>query len=243
VRDLQEALGVSAATVRRDIDKLHDLGQARKVYGGISAANALDRLAARPYDESRDIAVEAKRAIAERASALISDGDSVIVCGGSTCYGLGVLLAHRNVRLYTNSMPLAAFLGEQGTCHLTLAGGDLYREPRVIHDPGGPQPAYYASKFFVGTQGISADGLHESHPLLVRAIRQLSQCADEIVLLADSRKFSIRARHQVLPLARVGTLVTDDQVSDADVRMVSDAGVSVLVAHRRSTPLHEGQRI
>ena len=59
---------------RRDIDKLHDLGQARKVYGGISAANALDRLAARPYDENRDIAVEAKRAIAERASALISDG-------------------------------------------------------------------------------------------------------------------------------------------------------------------------
>ncbi len=37
VRDLQERLGVSPATIRRDIDKLHEVGKARKVYGGISA--------------------------------------------------------------------------------------------------------------------------------------------------------------------------------------------------------------
>ena len=37
VRDLQDRLGVSAATVRRDIDKVDGLGVARKVYGGVSA--------------------------------------------------------------------------------------------------------------------------------------------------------------------------------------------------------------
>ena len=40
VRDLQERLGVSPATIRRDIDKLHEVGKARKVYGGISATDA-----------------------------------------------------------------------------------------------------------------------------------------------------------------------------------------------------------
>lgn len=70
VRDLQEHLDVSPATIRRDIDKLHELGRARKVYGGISASEAGDsgRLSARPYDENRDIAVEAKRAIAAAAA-------------------------------------------------------------------------------------------------------------------------------------------------------------------------------
>ena len=42
VRDLQEHLDVSPATIRRDIDKLHELGRARKVYGGISASEAGD---------------------------------------------------------------------------------------------------------------------------------------------------------------------------------------------------------
>nr|WP_210317192.1 DeoR/GlpR family DNA-binding transcription regulator [Oryzicola mucosus] len=233
VRDLQEHLGVSAATIRRDIDKLHDTGRVRKVYGGISAhdGQVTDRLSARPYDENRDIAVEAKRAIALKASALIRDGDSVIVHAGSTCYQLGIEIARRNVRLYTNSMPLAAYLGEHGTCHVTVAGGELYREPGIIHDPNSGGPNFFASRFFVGTQGISSDGLLESHPLLIKAITELASCSDEIVLLADSRKLSIHPRNVVLPLSRIGTIVIDDGLSDAGAKMLEDAGVTVLIAN------------
>jgi DeoR family ulaG and ulaABCDEF operon transcriptional repressor len=232
VRDLQERLGVSPATIRRDIDKLHEIGKARKVYGGISAneAGGPARLSAKPYDENRDIAVEAKRAIAEKAATLVRDGDSLIVHAGSTCYQLGILLAARNVRLYTNSMPLAAYLGENGTCHLTLAGGELYREPGIIHDPSAGLPNFFASRFFLGTQGVSSEGLLESHPLLTKAIGELSECSDEIVLLADSRKFSIQPRNVVLPLSRIGTIVTDDGLSDPAAKMLEDAGIAIMIA-------------
>lgn len=232
VRDLQERLGVSPATIRRDIDKLHEIGKARKVYGGISAneAGGATRLSAKPYDENRDIAVEAKRAIAELAAGLVRDGDSIIVHAGSTCYQLGIQLARRNVRLYTNSMPLAAYLGEHGSCHLTLAGGELYREPGIVHDPSGGVPSFFASRFFVGTQGISSDGLLESHPLLTKAIRELSECADEIILLADSRKLSIQPRNIVLPLSRIGTIVIDDGLSDTGAKMLEDAGITIMIA-------------
>ena len=37
VKELTHMLGVSAATIRRDIDKLDEAGLARKVYGGIAA--------------------------------------------------------------------------------------------------------------------------------------------------------------------------------------------------------------
>jgi DeoR family ulaG and ulaABCDEF operon transcriptional repressor len=232
VRDLQEMLGVSAATIRRDIDKLHDGGQVRKVYGGISAPEgvASGRLSARYYDENRDLAVEAKRAIAATAETLIRDGDSVIIHGGSTCFQLGVRLAKRNIRIFTNSMPLAAYLGERGTCQLVVAGGDLHREPGIIQSAGAPAPAFFATKFFVGTQGVSVSGLQESHPLLVKAIQDLSTCADQIVVLADSRKFATRARNIALPLSRIGTIITDDGLKDADAKMLVDEGISILIA-------------
>lgn len=232
VRDLQEHLGVSAATVRRDIDKLHEIGKARKVYGGISAGDGAvaGRIAARSYDENRDMAVEAKRAIAEAAARLVRDGDSIIVHAGSTCFQLGLLLARRNVRIYTNSMPLAAHLGEHGTCHLTIAGGELYREPRIIHDLATGSPSFFASRFFVGAQGISSEGLLESHPLLSKVVAELAACADEIVVLADSRKLSIQARNIVLPLSRAGTIITDDGLSDASAKMLEDAGVTIIIA-------------
>ncbi|MBR2689296.1 MAG: DeoR/GlpR transcriptional regulator [Aquamicrobium sp.] len=231
VRELQEQLGVSAATIRRDIDKIDQSGGARKVYGGISAldgAASQTTAFARPYDENRDLAVDAKRQIAELASTMVMDGDAVIVNGGSTCYHLGVKLAERNVRLFTNSMPLAAYLGEHGKCSLTIAGGELYREPRVIYSPS--QPAFFASKFFLGAQGISADGLLESHPLMVRAIQDLSRNADQVIVLADSRKFSIHARHAALPLTRIGVLITDDGLSDQHAKMLEAAGIALRIA-------------
>ena len=70
----------------------------------------------------------------------------------------------------------------------------------------------------------------ESHPLLVKAIGELSTCADEVVLLADSRKFSIQPRNLALTLSRVGTIVTDDGLSDANAKMLENAGVTILIA-------------
>jgi DeoR family ulaG and ulaABCDEF operon transcriptional repressor len=231
VRELQERLGVSAATIRRDIDKIDELGSARKVYGGVSALEGVSQKAAfaRPYEENRDLAVEAKRQIAELAATLVEDGDSVIVNGGSTCFHLGVKLAERNIRLFTNSMPLAAYLGDRATCGLTIAGGELHREPGVIYSPA-QSVGFYASKFFLGAQGVGPDGLLESHPLMVRSIQELSQHADQIVVLVDSRKFSIQARNVSLPLSRIGTIITDDGLSDQAAKLLEGAGVAVRIA-------------
>jgi DeoR family ulaG and ulaABCDEF operon transcriptional repressor len=231
VRELQERLGVSAATIRRDIDKIDEAGGARKVYGGISALDTKAQATAyaRPYDENRDLAVEAKRQIAALAATMVADGDTVIVNGGSTCFHLGVRLADRNIRLFTNSMPLAAYIGDHGKCSLTIAGGELHREPRVIYSLVQP-PTFYASKYFVGAQGISAEGLLESHPLMVRSIQELSRNVDQIVVLADSRKFSIHARNVALPLSRVGTLITDDGISDQHAKILENAGITLRIA-------------
>ena len=238
VRDLQGHLGVSAATIRRDIDKLHETGKARKVHGGVAANEGAGRLhqSARPYNENRDIDVETKEAIAERAMSLVRDGDSVIIHGGSTCFQFGARLARRNLRIYTNSMPLAAYLGEAGACDLTVAGGQLYREPGIIHDLAVDRPAFFASRFFVGAQGVSSEGALESHPLLTATTQGLSRCADEVVLLADSRKFAIQPPNTALPLSRIGTIVTDDGLTDEDAKMLENAGVTILIAGDGSAP-------
>lgn len=235
VRELQEHFGVSAATVRRDIDKADEIGHARKVYGGVSAREGTAPAAAfaRPYDENRDLAVDAKRAIASLAATLVDDGDSVIVNGGSTCFHLGVKLADRNIRMFTNSVPLIAYLGDHGQCALTIAGGEVHREPRVVYSPH-ERCEFYASKYFVGAQGIGPEGLLESHPLMARSIEDLSQNADQVVVLADSRKFEIHARRMSLPFIRVSVFITDQNLSDTAAKVLENAGVDVRIAQTGS---------
>ena len=111
------------------------------------------------------LAVDAKRAIAREAEKLVRDGDAIIIHGGSTCYLFALRLARRNVRIYTNSLPLASRLYQDGDCHLTLAGGEFYREPGIVYSLRGSEPEFYASKFFLGAQGIGPQGIMESHPL------------------------------------------------------------------------------
>jgi DeoR family ulaG and ulaABCDEF operon transcriptional repressor len=233
VRDLQAVLDASPATIRRDIAKLSATGAVRKVFGGIATAETsgpLDRVAARPFTENQMLGVAAKKAIAQEAAALVQEGDALIIHGGSTCYLFAMLLASRNVRIYTNSMPLAATLWQNGTCHLTLSGGDLYREPGIVFSPEAGPPEFYASKFFLGAQAITPIGMQESHPLVVRETELLLQRADEVVVLADSRKFGVRARYPIMPLSRIGTLITDDGLTDANHKMLIDAGIRVLIA-------------
>lgn len=236
VRDLQDIVQASPATIRRDIAKLHGEGQVRKVFGGIAGQDKgpLERLSARPFGENQTLAVASKRAIAAEAEKLVRDGDSIIIHGGSTCLLFAERLAHRSLRIFTNSMPLAAALSQHGSCHLTLTGGDLYREPGILFATSAAMPEFYASKFFIGAQAIGPQGSMESNPLIVREAEKLLARADEVVMLADSQKFGLRARYELLSLSRIGTLVTDDGVTAEDRRMLEAAGVRVIVAHRQA---------
>ena len=67
-------------------------------------------------------------------------------------------------------------------------------------------------------------------PLLVRSVESLKDRADEIVVLADSSKFSIKARHVALPLSRISTLITDDGISGEDAEMLRAAGIKIVIA-------------
>jgi DeoR family ulaG and ulaABCDEF operon transcriptional repressor len=233
VRDCAVRLGVSVATVRRDIDKLDKLGLVRKVYGGVSAIDgaAAHGVFARTYAERSGISVEAKRAIAAEAALMVQDGDAVIVNGGSTCFRLGEKLASRNIRLCTNSMPLAAMLGEVGSCALTVLGGELHREPGIFRVAQGAR--FYASKFFLSGQGVDDRGLLESHPLLVEAASHFAECTDRIVALVDSSKFAVGARNLSLPWSRIDTLVTDTGLAPENRAMLEARGVEVRIAEAR----------
>jgi len=236
VRDLLAVVEASPATIRRDINKLHAAGTVRKVFGGIATTelgSGQEPLAARPFEENQMLQVAEKKAIAEAAAALVRDGDSLIIHGGSTCYLFALLLAQRNLRIFTNSMPMAAALWQKGSCHLTLGGGDLYREPGILHASGAPPPEFYASKFFLGAQSITHAGMFESHPLIVRETEMLLTRADEVIILADSRKFGFRARYPVMPFSRIDTLITDDRITEANHKMLTDAGVRVIIAKAR----------
>src|ERR1700733_13988012 len=105
VDDACTRLGASPATIRREFAQLAAEGQVEKTWGGVRQKNS----AAQPtgpaafHHRLAENAAE-KRAIAEAASALLEDGDVVMIDGGTTTYQLCEFIALKSICIITNSL-------------------------------------------------------------------------------------------------------------------------------------------
>ena len=105
VDELCEALSVSPATIRRDLEILEGEGSVRRVHGGAVDGHA--RLDEPLFDDKTGLAGEEKRRIARQAYVRIREGDTVYLDGGSTILELARLLRDRgDITVVTNSLRL-----------------------------------------------------------------------------------------------------------------------------------------
>ena len=234
VSQIVEATGASAASVRRDITKLVEAGQARRVHGGLeapgSAAAQAEPLATRAFDVSQTLHGEAKRAIAQAAVAMCADGEAIIINGGTTTFQMADFLRERRLKILTNSYPLAERLIHESQNRVALPGGEVYRDQKLIVSPFDDDAIqhYSASLMFMSAISIGPLGVIEGDPLIARAEAKLLRRAEKLVVLADSSKFARRGSLVVCPLSRVDTLITDDAAPGEALDMLRAAGVKIM---------------
>lgn len=234
VADLVEILGTSEATVRRDVNALADSGQIRRIRGGAEALTPRHEahLVGVPFEMSRAIAGPQKQAIARAAAELIKDGESIIINGGTTTFALVDYLAERDLDILTNSIPIVSKLLATSRNRVIIPGGTIYREQNIVLSPfeNDTIEHFWGQKLLTGCYGLNRFGMMEADPLIVQAQTRLLKRADELVILADSRKFRQRSSMIVAPLERISTIVTDDGVKDEDLELFRSAGIKVIKA-------------
>ena len=234
VAELCEVTNSSEATIRRDIAALHVQGKVRRVRGGAEAINppAQGGLMGRPFSVNESINMAQKRAIARIAADMCDDGEPIIINGGTTTYQMVHHLTAKRLSVFTNSFAIAEFLIHNSRNSVTIPGGTVYREQNVILSPFGGVVAshFFAKRMFIGCQGIGAHGLMEADPMVVQSELALIGQADELIVLADSSKFSARSSLILCGLDRIAAVVTDSGIRDEDRHVLETAGVRLLVA-------------
>ncbi len=233
VSALAALTGASVATLRRDLAKLEDSGQLRRVHGGAeSVVSGAHELTATSFGASQTEHAAEKRALAARAAALCDDGDSIILNAGSTTWFMAQCLSSHRMQVLTNSFPIAQELIANSANRVVLPGGELYREPGIILSPFDEDAIQHfaASKMFMSCYAVTPLGLIESDPLIARAEAKLLSRAEKLVVLADSSKFEVRGNMVVCPLSRVTTLITDPGAPPQMLDHLRGLGVEVLIA-------------
>lgn len=239
VRDLAKFTGASPATLRRDLVKLEEMGQLKRVHGGIEAVQAAEQshLATRSFGVSQTLNAERKRRVARAAAALCVDGESIIINAGSTTWFMADYLRHLRMQILTNSFPIAQELISTSANRIVMPGGEVYREQGIILSPFDEDAIQHftASKMFMSCFSVTGMGIIEGDPLIARAEAKLLSRADQLIVIADSSKFEPRGSMAVCQLSRVHTLITDDGAPPHMLEQIRSRGVNVLVAGEGET--------
>lgn len=246
VDELTERMGVSPATIRRDLNELHELGHLLRVRGGAMRAEG-KLYTARAGEERRNDGLQsqpafsdsviansaAKRAIAREALNYVTPGLSMIIDGGTTTWMMASMMADDAYHVLTTSVPILQCLLDRSRVKVTLPGGELFREQRIILNPyeDGILQHFAAARMFIGCQALTRNGLMQTDTLLVQSERRLIERTNQVIVLADSSKFDAPASLSVCPLSQIDVVITDDKVSAEALQWLRAHDIEVRIVH------------
>lgn len=232
VADLSERLGVSAATVRRDLILLSQRGLIVRAHGG--AARRLDSangLMEPPLLTRASLQAEEKRRIGAAAAAHVRDRETVIISSGTTTSQMIPYLAERQgLTVITNSLNIAMLFASYPAIEVIVLGGVLRHSE--LTTLGSIAEATLenlrADKLFMGCSaihidyGISAENVAEAH-----CDQLFMASAHDVTVLADHTKFGKVSLVRVALIERVRRLITDDGASASDLKSLRDQNVLI----------------
>jgi DeoR family fructose operon transcriptional repressor len=201
-----EELGVSAMTVRRDLDDLEAEGLARRVRGG-----AVAPVLPRPFGERMSTRSSSKSIIARKALDLVPATGAVAFDASTTS---GVLLGEvsaRDLVVATNSVDNAATARRRPGVRSVLIGGEL--DERSGSFVGAVACRAAASlgyaRFFTSASAVSENGTSEVSLEEAQLKGVFADLAEETILLLDASKLGRVAVAHGLDWAGIDILVTD----------------------------------
>ena len=211
---LSRVIGVSEATVRRDLTELAQRGKLNKVHGGALPLKEPFREEFRGEEPDmelkRQLHTPEKKRIAQYAAGLIQNDDVVFLDAGSTVMHMAEFIRAPRATFVTNSVECLQRLPRLGLRTYVL-GGVL--KPGTLAIIGGEAmedlKKYNFTKVFLGANGVSlSQGFTTPDPeeAMVKALAAAR--SQQTWVLADSSKFDTVTGTVIFPLERAG-IITD----------------------------------
>lgn len=240
VEELVEELGVSPATVRRDLDTLAEQRVLKRTHGGaLSHLGSFDLPLRYKYGQHSD----AKREIAKLALSLIEDGLIIGLSGGTTLTLLAERLAAQDeasndasaptLTVVTNAINIASLLVLRPRVKVVVPGGVVHSRSFELTGPFAEQTLALMSidVAFVGVNAIHPDEgamIHDDEE--ARVNRLMAERAKITYIVADSSKIGSRAFVSIGKVSEFDGLITDHKITDRQRTALETAGLPVIIA-------------
>jgi DeoR family fructose operon transcriptional repressor len=225
-------LGVSPATIYRDIEGLEKQGLVKKVRGGAIFMGGQKRET--HFDLRMKTNIKEKEAIARKAADLIQDDSSIFLDHSSTAVFLARELKNRdfrNLTLLTNSLALPYEMGSVRGIRLVLTGGVVENEFEALtgHWVVDSLRTINLHQLFASVGAVSPErGLMTQIPFIYELLPAIFRLAHQINILVDYSKFSKIGSYHIAPLDSALTLISDKNLADPIKLAIEKTGAKLI---------------
>lgn len=225
--ELKEMFDVAEMTLRRDLEKLEQIGLVRRTFGGaILVGNDI------ALQDRTDVLLEEKMRIGRKAAQLVQPGDSVFIDGGSTTLQVAKFLpAKMNVTVVTNALNIAAELLTKQITTIVIGGVAIERTSTLV----GPIAAAALSKMafhraFLGTTGVTAAHGFSNSNMYEAEIKQLAMAQSaEVNVVMDHTKYGMKDLFSFAAYDKVDRIISDSEPDSELLEAFAQASVDIVV--------------
>jgi DeoR family transcriptional regulator of aga operon len=239
VADAAEALGVSEATIRRDLDQLARQQLVTRTRGGATAGHVSYDLPLR-YKTARH--APEKQRIGRAAAALVTPGSTVALNGGTTTSEVARALATRpdlqdgdgpTITVVTNAMNIANELAVRQHIKIVVTGGVTRGQSYELI---GPLASLVLAELTLDWAILGVDALDPrtgatAHHEGEASINHLMATrAEQVMIVTDSSKLGQRAFARVCATDEIDVIVTDRDAHPDLLAAFTERGIRVVTA-------------
>lgn len=238
VARLSDVLGVSAVTIRSDLDVLERLTLLRRIRGGAMSVQKarFERLLELP---SQSFGVEKER-IGGLAARMVRNGETVILDAGTTTLSMAAALPTdlRDVVVITSSLDIAIALENHEGVTVMVTGGTVKktgRNPRA-RSLISPFAALLLAQVNADCAYLCCAGIDDKRGFTnaqfeeVEVKRAMISASRRVVVLGDQGKIGHVAGARIAGIEEVSLLVTDTGAEPAKINALQAVGLEVVLA-------------
>jgi DeoR family transcriptional regulator of aga operon len=233
VPELARRFGVSAVTIRTDLNALHAQGAVTRVHGGALPRTEADEL---PIDIKQGFHPAEKARIAAAAAGHIRDGETIILDSGSTTSAIARRirgLGFESLTVITNALNIAVLVAGVSFVELIVPGGHLRRRSWSLSGPMAERAMrrLRADTLFLGADSFDPEGgLRTPHAPEAALNARMIGSARRVIAVTDSSKLRRRDLPRIAGIDRVDLLITDRNADARTLAAIRARGVEVQLA-------------
>lgn len=222
---------VSDMTLRRDLLQLEQERRVIRVRGGAMSVLEVQKRSGEAYAQKSTVNTDAKKAIAKKAAALIDEGVSLFLDGGTTALYLAKELPDRPCHIFTNGIAVGEELAHKKQLNVVLVGGTLIKENLSTASP-------YSQMFLENTNFelaiISAAAFSFNHGFScftqpeADLLKFVLNKAKTKYMMLDTSKLNKIMPYTFATPADIDVLIADDNLPPEDKKTFEDLNVVVM---------------